>query len=567
MKKNPFDFPELETGTENHVKAERPLVLVLEDEPIGDTIVRNITGYTGDYEVALVKSVEEAYVFLKHRIPDVAILDCLIHGDMDGGVKVGAEYRSKDRNAMIIWNSAYMGKDINPQELEADNSTHAWFDDKTSSGKDLATLVRSALARKKVQTGLSEARYRAESAEAEVRIHADHLEEIVTERTAALNQANAHLNAIFSSSPDAIMILDEQGNVIWNNPRALEYLGQELVGKSILSLVDPADRETAVKAYQKALSGEAVPPYDVRIKEKTFEIRSSPFEEPGYNGKLELVVATDVTDIRTYQQELIRKRRTEVVGELVDRWSHELNNALQPIRAGVETLLTALGQREKETDGKKREICMKAIGRSSLSIQRGVSSTTGLVEKIDSLGRGHLKTSPVNIYPDVLERVFTGDEITLAEYLKRGTYLTGQYAVHLRRDYDTSIPLLQCDSGLLRQVLQNLQLNACEALEEKLERYESQQKPLDFEPEIKVTTKVEGDYINITVRDNGIGIPSEHGDRIFEPFFTSKKRAMGGKGLGLSIVKELIELHQGKITYTSESGQFTEFTISLPYKI
>ena len=87
---------------------------------------------------------------------------------------------------------------------------------------------------------------------------------------------------------------------------------------------------------------------------------------------------------------------------------------------------------------------------------------------------------------------------------------------------------------------------------------------LGFEPTLKVVTRELGDGVEIRVRDNGIGIPVEIRDKLFQPFFTTKPTGEG-TGLGLSISYDIItQQHGGSITVASEPGSFTEFTVCLP---
>ena len=81
---------------------------------------------------------------------------------------------------------------------------------------------------------------------------------------------------------------------------------------------------------------------------------------------------------------------------------------------------------------------------------------------------------------------------------------------------------------------------------------------------MKVTTREFGESVEIRVRDNGVGIPAEDYEKLFQPFFTTKPTGEG-TGLGLSISYEIITLqHGGTITVKSEVGDFTEFTVRLP---
>jgi signal transduction histidine kinase len=86
----------------------------------------------------------------------------------------------------------------------------------------------------------------------------------------------------------------------------------------------------------------------------------------------------------------------------------------------------------------------------------------------------------------------------------------------------------------------------------------------DFAPTVSVTTRDLGDAVEIRVRDNGIGIPKEHRDKLFQPFFTTKPTGEG-TGLGLSISYDIVtQQHGGTITVDSEVGAFSEFTVTLP---
>jgi len=113
------------------------------------------------------------------------------------------------------------------------------------------------------------------------------------------------------------------------------------------------------------------------------------------------------------------------------------------------------------------------------------------------------------------------------------------------------LPSLAGDSLLLRQAFQNLIQNSIEALENKGEIKIKLQ---------KIEDKGEA-LIQITIEDNGSGIPEENLENVFKPFFTSKEK---GIGLGLSLVKKIIDLHKGRIEVKSELGKGTVFILLLP---
>ena len=111
----------------------------------------------------------------------------------------------------------------------------------------------------------------------------------------------------------------------------------------------------------------------------------------------------------------------------------------------------------------------------------------------------------------------------------------------------------------ITRVLLNLFSNGFYAATQRARRGEA-----GFEPQLKVTTRAIADCIEIRVRDNGVGIPSDIRDKLFQPFFTTKPTGEG-TGLGLSISYDIItKAHGGRITVESEDGVFTEFIVALP---
>ena len=143
----------------------------------------------------------------------------------------------------------------------------------------------------------------------------------------------------------------------------------------------------------------------------------------------------------------------------------------------------------------------------------------------------------------VLAKIPEGIETILTLYhnqLKQG--------VEVIRNYQDSFPPILCYPDELNQVWTNLIHNALQAMENK--------------GSLKIDVKQQDGSIVVSITDSGKGIPPEILPRIFEPFFTTKP-AGEGSGLGLDIVKKIIDKHQGKITVDSSPGQ-TTFTVFLP---
>ena len=130
--------------------------------------------------------------------------------------------------------------------------------------------------------------------------------------------------------------------------------------------------------------------------------------------------------------------------------------------------------------------------------------------------------------------------------------------IEVIRKYD-NLPLVECYGGHLNQVFMNILSNAIDELEQAIKTQKN------FTPCITIRTEVvESDRVAIRIADNGLGIPEDIKQRIFEAFFTTKPIGMG-TGLGLAISYQIVtEKHNGSIECVSQLGQGTEFSILLP---
>jgi signal transduction histidine kinase len=135
------------------------------------------------------------------------------------------------------------------------------------------------------------------------------------------------------------------------------------------------------------------------------------------------------------------------------------------------------------------------------------------------------------------------------------------FNVTIEERLDPSIKEIKAFSGDLSRAFLNLANNAFFATWEK-----SKETNKEYIPKLIVSTTQEGEEVWISVEDNGSGISSEQIEKVYEPFFTTKKDEQG-TGLGLYITKQIIEeQHQGKLEVVSEEGGFTRFTIKIPSK-
>jgi len=226
-------------------------------------------------------------------------------------------------------------------------------------------------------------------------------------------------------------------------------------------------------------------------------------------------------------EQLIQSEKMAVVGNLTSGIAHELNNPLNNIGLSVEALLDGFEEMEA---GQIRHI----LEQVSTQVDRASGTVRNL---LDFTRKEH--------------RVFTRLDINqaLQETLKLVENERRLAGVELSLQLGEDIPAVRGNPRGMEQVFLNLLLNAIQALGDG--------------GRIEASSRCEGGRVIVEIADDGPGIAAEHLDHIFEPFFTTKDPGRG-TGLGLSVSQGIVQEHGGTISVTSQPGQGTRFTISLP---
>ncbi|HQI10196.1 MAG TPA: HAMP domain-containing sensor histidine kinase, partial [Fervidobacterium sp.] len=134
-------------------------------------------------------------------------------------------------------------------------------------------------------------------------------------------------------------------------------------------------------------------------------------------------------------------------------------------------------------------------------------------------------------------------------------HLASQYDVKIEFNFDQDLEI-NCDRKRIEQVITNLLTNSIKFSDKSKE-----------ERVAKIAIENDGDFVKIIVEDNGIGIPADKIDKIFDKFYrvdSDLTYSIPGTGLGLAIVKEIVEMHNGSISVESEEGKWTRVTVQLP---
>ncbi len=234
--------------------------------------------------------------------------------------------------------------------------------------------------------------------------------------------------------------------------------------------------------------------------------------------------------VELLSDKLAQAQRLTYLGELASTTSHEFNNILTTI---INYAKMGLRHPDRET----REKAFNKILTASTKAARITGSILGMARRRSA---GFEPTDLKQLLEDallLLERELNKYHIAVETYFRE-------------------VPRAMVNPGQIQQVLLNLLVNSRQAM------------PHGGRVVLKLALDEAGEMVELTVRDTGVGIPAEVLPRIFEPFFTTKTgpdaTGKGGTGLGLSMCRDIIEAHRGRIRVESAAGKGTAFILKLP---
>jgi two-component system cell cycle sensor histidine kinase/response regulator CckA len=348
---------------------------------------------------------------------------------------------------------------------------------------------------------------------------------------------------LIDNADESIFII--QDDVIkFPNPRTIElfaYPKEEIVHIPFIDLVLDEDRGIILgQPQQIAGAKKIIPTSTFRIMRRSGEtvwvdmnaVSIEWGDKPGF-----LVFLRDVTEKKRMEAELIQAQKMEAIGTLAGGIAHDFNNILMGILGYTSLMLL-----NTEPDNTSHERLK--------SIEHLVESGADLTKQLLGFARGgkyEVKPTDVN------------------ELVRRSSEIFGRTKkeITIHRNYQKDLYIADVDRGQIEQVLLNLFVNAWQAMPGGGDLYlETSNVTLD-EMYTRLHSITPGNYVKISVTDNGTGMDQATQRRIFEPFFTTKGMGLG-TGLGLASAYGIIKNHGGIINVYSEVGRGTTFTIYLP---
>jgi predicted ATPase/signal transduction histidine kinase/tRNA A-37 threonylcarbamoyl transferase component Bud32 len=371
----------------------------------------------------------------------------------------------------------------------------------------------------------------------------------------ALKRSDARWRSLVDGAPDLIALLDEQGAVVFRNHagplRGIDETdegdsdgGSLEAGSSVRwrdaveSVLGDGDRRELELEYLTATGDSRW--YAVRIA--PIEVDRGLGDEHDSQQRNAVAVATDISERkqaevekRELEAQLRQQQRLESVGTLASGVAHEINNPIQGIMNYAELIYSNVTDHDLVVDF-AREIDLEShrvakIVRNLLAFSRQDASEdpepVQMIEVVESS-------------LSLIRAVLRSDHIALEVIAEPG------------------LPAVRCRPQQVQQVIMNLVTNARDALKSRYGEYDERKRI-----ELRVQRSARQDWVKVSVRDFGPGIPAEVLPRIFDPFFTTKGRDQG-TGLGLAVSHGIAQEHGGELTVETVPGQGATFTLELP---
>jgi PAS domain S-box-containing protein len=343
------------------------------------------------------------------------------------------------------------------------------------------------------------------------------------------------LTNILESARESIYAVDTNGCFKWCNTATLKGLGftlNDFIGRSLLDMVYEGDRELVQGKVEAALSG--VPQtYEMRYfafdgRLRHARVDNSPLVVEGRTTGV-LGIARDITEQKEERERAARADKLRALGQLASGVAHDFNNSLAAILGRAQLL--------------RRQVNDQALLRNLDIIQTAAEDAAATVRRIQTFAR----KSPVKEFEilDIRGLLHDAVEITRTRWENEARLRGLEYEVNL--DAETGITTYGSASEL-REVFVNLIVNAVDAMPRG--------------GRLGITCRRNESRVQLQFSDNGMGMPDDVRQKIFEPFFSTK--GAHGTGLGLSVSYSIIERHEGTISVTSEPGSGTVFNIDLP---
>jgi PAS domain S-box-containing protein len=387
-----------------------------------------------------------------------------------------------------------------------------------------------------------------------------------------LRSSETLFRAIAESAVDLIAVMDTTGRRMYCSPSytgSLGYSLAELEAQVALEIVHPEERERVRRTFQMIGGGVLQSIHtEYRVARKDgqwlkFDFHLTAIPDPLGGPTRILVLGRDITEREAAEQErqrmevqLRHSQKLQSIGQLAAGIAHEINTPTQYIGDNLRFMQEGITDLLKTVD-KLMPLMPEAMDKAEIDYLRG-ELPKAAHQSLEGVARVSKIVGAMKEFSHP-----GGEEKTLAD-LNRAIESTvtvsrneWKYVAELTLDLDPDLPPVPCLPSEINQVVLNLVVNAAHAIADQVGNSGQLGR-------ITVSTRHEGGEAVILVEDSGAGIPEAIRSRIFDPFFTTKEVGRGS-GQGLAIAHTVVvDKHGGSISFETEDGAGTVFTIRLP---
>ena len=357
--------------------------------------------------------------------------------------------------------------------------------------------------------------------------------------TKELLSVKKHFEVILKGMTEGILEMTPEGRMIYANPRALSLINlpeDDLLASNFTHLLQDAERQrvkdrlTAIDTQTQEMAQDP----GVVIDGKEISLSLLPVVTESH--KTVIVILDDVSERKRIEAQLLQAQKMEAIGTLAGGIAHDFNNLLMVIQGNVSLMLLDLDASHRHYE------MLRGIEKKVQAGSRLTSQLLGYARK------GMYEIKPIHLNP-LIEETSEAFGRTRKE-------------ITIHRALAPDLSAIEADQGQIEQVLMNLFVNAAEAMPGGGDLYLETINIIHEEIRGKIYDPKPGAYVQLTVKDTGIGMDPKTLERIFDPFFTTKGLGRAA-GLGLASAYGIIRGHGGYIDVESEKEKGTVFRVYL----
>ncbi|HUS35190.1 MAG TPA: ATP-binding protein [Verrucomicrobiae bacterium] len=373
-----------------------------------------------------------------------------------------------------------------------------------------------------------------------------------------LARERTFLETLFNTIEDGILVVDENGRILYLNQAVTELLGMQADAENQLLTRFLPDFDWQELSQFDEQGGARVIRQEFEIsypKQRYLHLYAAPLDGEGKGSSGVALILHDATEARQKTFEAIESERLQALTLLAASVAHEIGNPLNALHIHLQLMEREVrklrnvqrGAPVKVKRGKtivaEEEQCRDEAGEIATKLETYLAVAKGEITRLDYIVTQFLQairpTPPRLVQANLNDVVRETMELLRPELDNRGLHITEKPA--------RGLPAAKLDPSQIKQVLVNIIKNAMQAMNRG--------------GELTVQTGATPDNVWVSVSDTGCGIPEDQLNRIFAPFFTTKKK---GSGLGLMIVQRIVRDHGGRIDLESVPNKGTTFRVWLP---